>query len=216
MGRGACLLFSFTLYASRLTLYALRLTLAHGEVLMARRAHIPNDVRIQVLTEAGYQCAVPQCAQNIVLDLHHLIPVAEDGPPTADNLLPMCPTCHALYERGHFPPEAVRIWKGMLVSMSQRFDRLSIDLLLFLANRPGNNVRHVSTGDAIRYAGLNVAGLMHINEGGQPGDASQWSAELHLTPKGIALVEAWKAGRRDALEAAMALNHRVEGSAPDP
>jgi len=38
---------------------------------MKRRA-IPKQVKLDVLTEAGYQCAVPTCRTILSLDIHHI------------------------------------------------------------------------------------------------------------------------------------------------
>lgn len=42
---------------------------------------------------------------QIGVDIHHIVPVSDDGPDTIDNAAPLCPNCHRLYgairERGH-------------------------------------------------------------------------------------------------------------------
>jgi HNH endonuclease len=98
---------------------------------MARTA-IPLDVRVQVLTEAGYRCAVPTCRNILALDLHHIVEVKDRGPNDASNLLALCPTCHALYTRGTISREAINTWKLMLVTLNHAFDQESISNLLFL------------------------------------------------------------------------------------
>src|SRR5713101_27259 len=98
---------------------------------MARTA-IPLDVKVQVLTEAGYRCAVPTCRNILALDLHHIVEVKGGGPNEASNLLALCPTCHALYTRGTISREAINTWKLMLVTLNHAFDQESISNLLFL------------------------------------------------------------------------------------
>jgi hypothetical protein len=98
---------------------------------MARTA-IPLNVRVKVLTEAGYRCAVPTCRNILALDLHHIVEVKDGGPNDASNLLALCPTCHALYTRGTISREAINTWKLMLVTLSHAFDQESISNLLFL------------------------------------------------------------------------------------
>ena len=41
----------------------------------AKRKSIPQAVRVAVLTEAGYRCAVPTCRGILALDLHHMVQV---------------------------------------------------------------------------------------------------------------------------------------------
>jgi 5-methylcytosine-specific restriction endonuclease McrA len=77
---------------------------------MARKA-IPFSVQQQVLIEAGYRCGVPTCRNILAIDLHHLVPVNENGQNDIANLLALCPTCHALYHRGTYTKEAVYAWK---------------------------------------------------------------------------------------------------------
>lgn len=98
---------------------------------MARTA-IPQAVKIQVLTEAGYRCAVPTCRNILALDLHHIVEVNDKGPNEPYNLIALCPTCHALYTRGTISKEAINAWKTMLVALNHVFDQETISNLLFL------------------------------------------------------------------------------------
>jgi hypothetical protein len=98
---------------------------------MARTA-ISLDVKIQVLTEAGYRCAVPTCRNILAIDLHHIVEVKDGGRNEASNLLALCPTCHALYTRGTISRESINTWKMMLVTLNHAFDQESISNLLFL------------------------------------------------------------------------------------
>ena len=166
---------------------------------MARQS-IAQSVRQEVLTEAGYRCAVPTCRTILAMDIHHIIPVADNGTNDVDNLIALCPTCHALHHRGEIPQEAIRVWKGMLVALNGAFDREAIDLLIFL-HGGGRNV--VLSGDGVlRFARLIASGLASIDH---------WGAALPnmptyyvtLTKQGRLVVEAWRAGDRSALDAAL-------------
>ena len=95
------------------------------------RTAIPNDVRVQVLTEAGYRCAIPTCRCPTV-ELHHIEPVRNGGLNTSDNLIALCPTCHTRYEKGEIAGESIAVWKTTLVALSHALDKESIDNLLFL------------------------------------------------------------------------------------
>ncbi len=125
---------------------------------MARRTTIPQDIRRAVLIESGYRCAVPTCRTILVIDLHHVIPLSEDGPNKLDNLIALCPNCHALHHRGVISQEAIRVWKGMLISLGQAFDKDAIDMLLFLSlpDRPiGYN-----QSDVLQFRSLIVSGVL--------------------------------------------------------
>lgn len=93
---------------------------------------IPVDVTQKVLHEAAYKCANPRCRYPITLDRHHLIPYANGGPNTADNLLALCPNCHADHHAGRIPDASLRAWKMLLVTVNEAYDRRTVDLLLAL------------------------------------------------------------------------------------
>ncbi|MCA1670458.1 MAG: HNH endonuclease, partial [Thermomicrobia bacterium] len=51
------------------------------------------------LRQYGHRCA--QCGIGGVLHVHHIIPRARGGSNDLSNLVPLCPTCHALAHRRH-------------------------------------------------------------------------------------------------------------------
>ena len=177
---------------------------------MTKRKSIPVSVKREVLTEAGYRCAVPTCRTILAIDLHHLDPIAEDGGNTASNLLALCPNCHSLYHRKVIHAEALRVWKGMLVSLNEGIGREAKELLLLLAMPPQQRPQWFTSDGVIRFAPMVVAGLVKIvigpplAVGGSWMGASPWPGAYYveLTEKGVAVVEAWKAGNTDALEIA--------------
>jgi hypothetical protein len=94
------------------------------------RTKLPIHLRQQVLMEACYKCGRPVCHHIITLDLHHIWPVAEDGPDELYNLIALCGYCHDMHHQGHFTEAAIRHWKGMLVALNHAFDPAGMDLLL--------------------------------------------------------------------------------------
>ena len=94
-----------------------------------RRKALPLPVKLQVLTEAGYRCAAPTCRSILAIDLHHIEPVAEKRGDTLENLIALCPTCHALYERGTIAQESSHAWKTILVSLSRAFDQEALEMV---------------------------------------------------------------------------------------
>lgn len=157
------------------------------------RTHVPRDVKLTVLIEAGYRCAVPTCRTILAIDLHHMVEVSEGGDNSPHNLLALCPTCHALYHRGIYDKEAIFAWKGMLVAISQAFDYDTIDLLMFLAKPESSNLR-VDGGGVLRFARLVAAGLATFFLKIQNGPLLLY--QIELTPKGTALINAWRSGKR--------------------
>ena len=175
----------------------------------SKRTAIPEDIRRGVLIEAGYRCAVPTCRALLVLDLHHLIPVRDGGENAAGNLLALCPTCHAMHERGKIDSEAIRAWKAMLVSLSAAFDRDAIDSLLLLRDLKNHGHESLAvSGDGIgRYASLIFSGFAEYqSKGGLRGGLNEDWFEVRISEKGLRLVEAWRSGNSEAVRAATAVS----------
>ena len=164
--------------------------------------------KMQVLTEAGYRCAVPTCRNILAIDLHHILEVSEGGGNDPENLIALCPTCHALFHRGEIKRESIQIWKGMLISLSRAFDQDAIDTLLFLERHDGKSWSNLGdhrqlllSPDAVfAQRRLIVAGLVDF---WKPALPSRDGCLLRLTEKGAVVVEAWKNGDREKLARAL-------------
>ena len=141
---------------------------------------------LDVLTEAGYRCAVPTCRGIIVLDLHHIVPVRAGGSNVAGNLLALCPTCHALFERGTISPESIATWKTFLRSLTRAYDHRMLDLLWFLKKVPTFSC---SADGAVSFAPLVGAGLAELQLSQQGFNAM---VGIRLSKEGERLLEAWK------------------------
>lgn len=164
------------------------------------RKAVPQGVRLEVLTEAGYRCAVPTCRGILALDLHHIEEMADGGGNDLANLIALCPTCHALYTRGTIARESIQVWKGMLVALGQAFDTHAIDQLLFLATPP--SMQLLISGDGVlQFSRLIAAGLARFDLRMQNGPMILYG--VSLTTSGASLIEAWRAGRRTDLESAL-------------
>lgn len=189
-----------------------------------KREAVPLVVKIQVLTEAGYRCAVPTCRGILALDLHHIVAVAEDGANTPDNLLALCPTCHALYERGTIKRESIQAWKMTLVALSNAFDRETVDKLIFLYRiqptptswKPfGDPYSLILSGDGVvQFYKLIASDLAYAQQVGPTPYRGYLNSNanptpvyynVHLTDKGMRLLEAWMAGDREGIRLALVL-----------
>ncbi len=172
------------------------------------RKPIPESVKRQVLIEAGYRCAVPTCRNLLIVDLHHIVDVQDGGGNEPENLLPLCPTCHALYTRGSIPQDAVKAWKVVIVGLNQAFDRRTIDDLIFLDQVGQSQTDFVCSGDGVtRFTQLYAAGLasykrIHSLRGGLNTD----SYTVAITTKGKHLLEGWRSG--DPASVQLALQER--------
>lgn len=150
------------------------------------RQQISVEIRKQVLHEAGYRCANPACRMVLVINIHHLDPVSKGGENTFDNLIALCPNCHALHHQGDIPHESLRTWKLLLLSLNQAFDRKAIDILLTLYRIPKITLR----GEGM----LEIAGLIssHLVEWRQ---SHTDVFDIMLSKKGTIFVEAWTSGK---------------------
>ena len=162
-----------------------------------KRTPIPESTKREVLTEAGFRCAVPTCRTILALDLHHIIEVAEDGSNDVFNLLALCPTCHALYHRGTIPKDSIKVWKGMLVSLNGAFDKATIDDLVFLHKTP-RNVLMLSGDGVLKFSKLIAADLANYRLAMQNGPLINY--EVWLSDRGKFLVEAWAKGDIEELK----------------
>ena len=163
---------------------------------MARK-NIPESTKKEVLTEAGFRCAVPTCRTILALDLHHIIEVSANGSNDAYNLLALCPNCHALHHRGIIPQESIKVWKGMLVSLNGAFDKATIDDIIFLYKTP-RNVLALSGDGVLKFSKLLSANLAEYKIFLQNGPLITY--EVWLSEKGQMLVEAWNSGNIEELK----------------
>ncbi len=164
------------------------------------RQTILESTKREVLTEAGFRCAVPTCRTILTLDIHHMVEVSEGGGNETSNLLCLCPNCHALYHRQDIPRESIRVWKSMLVALNEAFDKSAIDKLIFLNGLARQSLSFSGDG-VLQFSKLIASGLAEF----QPLTIKFPNPfyEVFLTDKGRLLVEAWLSGQKDKLEKAM-------------
>ena len=148
-----------------------------------------------MLHEAGYKCSNPTCRGILTIDIHHLDYVSDGGSDSPDNLIALCPTCHALHHKGHIPKESLKAWKIVLLTLNQSFDRGAIDLLLLI-----DKYRHlrVTADGVLTCASLIVSGLAEAKQTIE-NDINNLRYLLLLTEKGRLLVEGWKQGNEQAV-----------------
>lgn len=58
-----------------------------------------DTVKREAKERSHYQCVL--CRVVGFLDVHHIVPLEEDGPGTIENACPLCPNCHRWF--GHDP-----------------------------------------------------------------------------------------------------------------
>ena len=119
----------------------------------------PQTTRTRIVGVKNY----PEGQVVFALDLHHIWQVAAGGPDKPENLVALCPTCHALYHRGTISPESIYAYKAMLVALSYAFDVEPVDRLLFLSLCPQDYL--VVSGDGLlTFSRLIAAGLAGVEQ----------------------------------------------------
>jgi hypothetical protein len=80
---------------------------------MEKRPAIPAELTRRVLVEAGHRCAIPTC-RHPTTEIAHIVPWSRVREHTFDNLIALCPTCHARYDKGEIDRKSMRMYKAQL------------------------------------------------------------------------------------------------------
>ena len=82
--------------------FAVQIRDARGRVLnLSRTSRLANAAQVKVLlTRWHYRCATPGCTCTRWLEFHHILAWASGGATDLDNLIPLCPTHHAMVSNG--------------------------------------------------------------------------------------------------------------------
>ena len=167
------------------------------------RKKISLSLKNEVLTEAGYRCAVPTCRGTLALNMHHIWEVHKGGGNTLTNLIALCPTCHTLYHNGIICVESIYTWKAMLTAFNSAFDAGSIDDLMFLKATGGIELE-LSGDGVLFFRRLIAAGWAAIDlKRVALGNISKDVYTVALTQKGEHLVTAWIEGKMTSLAASL-------------
>ncbi len=168
---------------------------------LRERTKLPLTTRTILLTESGYRCAVPTCRGILALDMHHIWEVSKGGSDDPSNLIALCPTCHTLYHRGRISPEAIYVYKAMLVAITRAFDVEAIDRLLFLEMCKKDYLL-VSGDGLLNFSRLIAAGLADMDQKANNKDQLVTYA-VNISDKGRLLIKAWREGDRTRLKTAI-------------
>jgi hypothetical protein len=103
------------------------------------RPPIPAELRRRILVEAGHRCAIPTC-RYIRVDIHHIVPWEKCKKHEYENLIALCPNCHARADDGEIDRKSLRLYKLNLRKAWDKFTEFEIDLLFELF-RPSANLQ---------------------------------------------------------------------------
>jgi hypothetical protein len=86
----------------------------------AGRPAIPAKLQRAVLVEAGHRCAIPTCRSTPTV-FAHITPWAKVQEHTFDNLIALCPTCHARFDNDQIDRLSMLQYKANLGLLNSRY-----------------------------------------------------------------------------------------------
>jgi hypothetical protein len=122
---------------------------------MTKRKKIPQAVRDNLLVDAMHRCCL--CPEHHdVTDLHHIVPISEDGPDSEDNLMVVCPTCHAKIHRlrKRYTARQLRMYKERWVQLCALALPLDVRLAQAFDFTRAPEATPIPSGDSVDDAGL--------------------------------------------------------------
>lgn len=135
-------------------------------VVSSDRPPIPAELRRAVLVEAGHRCAIPTCRQYPV-DVDHIIDWAKVRRHEFDNLIALCPTCHARKTRGEIDTKSMKQYKINLGVLTSRYTDLELRLLRWLVDyAPGRGRPMLPDGMYWAVGDLLFDGMIELREDG--------------------------------------------------
>jgi hypothetical protein len=162
------------------------------------RAGIPAEIKRAVLVEAGHRCAIPTCRQ-VPVEIAHIVPYRNVKSHAFENLIALCPTCHARYDNGKdIDCLAMRQYKANLALLNSRYSDMERRVLEYFAENPGYNTIFLPGGLRLLLMYLLKDGLLQIVPKLVPGiggGALFTNDEYCLTEAGSAFVTEWTSNR---------------------
>lgn len=158
------------------------------------RPDIPRPLRRAVLEEAGYRCAIPACGSETTVAAH-IVPWAKVREHTFDNLIALCPNCHARYDRGDIERLSILQYKTNLGLLTSRYGEMERRVLSVLAPAPEGAAVGVPGGMELLLMYLLKDGLLvEVPVSGGPTAlvmGVQAFKTYTLTPKGREFAARW-------------------------
>lgn len=102
---------------------------------MMRRPDIPENLRREVLVEAGHRCAIPTCRHSTT-EIAHIVPWSKVKEHTFGNLIALCPNCHTRYDKGEIDRKSMLQYKTNMALLNSRYGDLERRVLRQFAAFP--------------------------------------------------------------------------------
>lgn len=103
-----------------------------------QRDAVPIEVKRAVLVESGHRCAIPTCRATTT-EIAHIFPWAESNDNSFENLIALCPNCHARFDqKKEIDRQSIRMYKinlGILNNRYGEFERRLFEILAKTGDR---------------------------------------------------------------------------------
>ena len=161
------------------------------------RPAIPQQLRRDVLIEAGHRCAIPTCRQTPI-EIAHIVPWEEVKEHTFDNLMVLCPTCHTRFDKGEIDRKAMQQYKANLSVLTGRYGDMEQRVLRLFVQDP-HAIQIILPGglDILLMYLLDDGLLTDMGNAGSVTIAGVPSLKLYrLTDKGREFINKWLSAER--------------------
>ncbi len=91
--------------------------------LVPELSSLPEDAKDKLMNAVWYRCENPHCNRTEFLDVHHIVAEIIGGTNRLDNLIVLCPQCHAAADSHEITEEELQSW---IKERSERF-RFELD-----------------------------------------------------------------------------------------
>src|SRR5262245_7610984 len=131
---------------------------------MADRPPLPRELERAVKVEAGHRCAIPTCLAHPI-EIAHIEPRAADGSNDVfENLIALCPTCHAMYDlEKKIDRKAMRQYKANLSVLNGRYLDIERRVLEHFALNPDAERVALPGGFSLLLSHLIGDGLLELD-----------------------------------------------------
>ncbi len=82
---------------------------------IAENSTLAEDTKFKLMNAVWYRCENPYCNHTEFLDVHHIV---DDGSNELNNLIVLCPECHAAAHNHEITEEELQSW---LLERAERF-----------------------------------------------------------------------------------------------
>jgi hypothetical protein len=159
---------------------------------LTERAAIPQDLKRRILVEAGHRCAIPTCRMSNP-EIAHIIPYCEDQEYKYENLIALCPNCHARADRGEIDRKSLRMYKRIIQRLTDRYERFELTVLdelrqghpVILAGNMTLLIKNLLDEELVKLD--TIVGRMNFIMGNITANV-----QVVLTQKGKDFIEEWK------------------------